>query len=227
MELTGVEALLRWDHPVRGIVLPETILPTLEDTGMIFDAGRWVLHEACKQGATWQGAGASFVVSVNVSTRQLESDTIIDDVRDSLAASGLDPAALVLEVTETALMRDVDATADRLARLKLLGVRIAIDDFGTGYSSLSYLKRFPVDVLKIDQSFIAGIGESSEALAMVHALVQLGTALGLETLAEGIEDAGQLERLRAEGCESGQGFFLGEPGPVSAIDDLLAVRSLP
>jgi diguanylate cyclase (GGDEF)-like protein len=225
LEMTGVEALLRWDHPRRGVVSPEMFVPILEDTGMIFETGRWVLREACTQAVTWHHAGGPFVVSVNVSMRQLESDALVDDVRDALAASGLDPSALVLEVTETALMRDVDATVERLGRLKLLGVRIAIDDFGTGYSSLAYLKRFPVDILKIDRSFIAGIGESSEALAMVHALVQLGHALGLEILAEGIEDARQLDRLRAEGCESGQGFVFAKPMDAAAIDALFTRRA--
>ena len=131
---------------------------------------------------------------------------------------------LVLEVTETALMRDVEATVDRLTRLKALGVRIAVDDFGTGYSSLAYLKRFPVDILKIDRSFVAGIGESPEALAMVRALIQLGRALGLETLAEGIEDGEQLERLRAEGCHSGQGFLFAKPMDAAAIGSLLHRR---
>ena len=174
LEITGVEALLRWDHPTRGIIMPATFIPILEDTGMIFATGRWVLREACRQAATWRRSGSPFVISVNVSMRQLESVALIDDVRDALAASGLDPSSLVIEVTETSLMRDVDATVDRLNRLKLLGVRIAIDDFGTGYSSLAYLKRLPIDILKVDQSFIAGISESSEALAVVHALLQLG-----------------------------------------------------
>ena len=131
----------------------------------------------------------------------------------------------MIEVTETSLMRDVDATVDRLNRLKMLGVRIAIDDFGTGYSSLAYLKRLPIDILKVDQSFIAGIGESTEALAVVHALLQLGRALGLETLAEGIEDARQLELLRAEGCNSGQGFFLAKSMEAAAIEATLTRRA--
>jgi EAL domain-containing protein (putative c-di-GMP-specific phosphodiesterase class I) len=222
LAMTGVEALLRWDHPRRGVVLPTTFVPILEDTGMIFETGRWVLREACRQAAAWQRHGRPLVVSVNVSMRQLESDALVDDVRDALATSGLEPSALVLEVTETALMRDVDATVARLDRLKQLGVRLAIDDFGTGYSSLAYLKRFPVDILKIDQSFIAGIGESSDALAMVHALVQLGRALGLKTLAEGIEDVRQLERLRAEGCETGQGYFFAKPMGATAVGALIA-----
>ena len=220
--MTGVEALLRWQHPERGTVMPDAFIPILEDTGMIFDAGRWVLREACAQGAKWHRAGRPITVSVNVSMRQLESDALLEDVRSALALSGLDPSALVLEVTETALMKDVDATADRLARLKQLGVRIAIDDFGTGYSSLAYLRRFPVDILKIDRSFIAGIGETAGALAMVHALVELGRALGLETLAEGIEDAEQLKRLRAEGCDSGQGYLFARPTDVAGIEVLLA-----
>jgi diguanylate cyclase (GGDEF)-like protein len=221
MEATGVETLLRWHHPRRGIVLPDSFVPILEETGMIFETGRWVLGEACRQAATWSRSGRPLNVAVNVSMRQLEDDVLVHDVRDALDASGLDPSALVLEVTETALMRDVDATVDRLTRLKALGVRIAVDDFGTGYSSLAYLKRFPVDILKIDRSFIAGIGESPEALAMVRALIQLGRALGLETLAEGIEDARQLERLRAEGCESGQGFLFAKPMDAAGIGSLL------
>ena len=224
LEMTGVEALLRWDHPRRGIVMPQTFVPILEDTGMILQAGRWILREACQQAATWQHADRPFVVSVNVSMRQLESDALVDDVRDALLATGLDPGSLVLEITESALMRDAHATVERLARLKQLGVRLAIDDFGTGFSSLAYLKRFPIDILKIDQSFVAAIDESPESLAMVHALVQLGRALGLETVAEGIEDGRQLEYLRAEGCERGQGYLFAKPMSPAAIDALLRPR---
>jgi EAL domain-containing protein (putative c-di-GMP-specific phosphodiesterase class I) len=221
LETTGAEALLRWNHPTRGLVMPDDFIPILEDTGMILEAGRWILHEACMEGARWLKAGRPFIVSVNLSMRQLESDVLVDDVRDALAASGLDPSLLVLEVTETALMRDADAAVARLGRLKKLGLRIAVDDFGTGYSSLAYLKQFPVDILKIDRTFIASIGESPSALAIVHAFVQLGNALGLETLAEGIEDPHQLERLRAEGCGSGQGFLLAKPMDAAAIEVFL------
>jgi EAL domain-containing protein (putative c-di-GMP-specific phosphodiesterase class I) len=188
---------------------------------MIFDSGRWLLHEACAQAAAWRRPGRPLVVSVKVSMRQLESDALVDDVREALAASNLRPSSLVLEVTETALMRDADATVVRLGQLKALGVRIAVDDFGTGYSSLAHLRRFPVDILTIDQSFIAGISESPEALAMVHALLQLGRALGLETRAEGIETDDQLERLRAEGCGSGQGMVFAAPMDGPAIESLL------
>ncbi|MFZ6005799.1 MAG: EAL domain-containing protein [Actinomycetota bacterium] len=221
MEMTGVECLLRWDHPTRGIVLPDDFVPILEETGLIVDVGRWVLDQACSDVARWHGAGRRLAVSVNVSMRQLEDDGLVDDVRAALASSGLDAGSLVLEVTETALMRDVDATVKRLGRLKALGVQIAIDDFGTGYSSLAYLKRFPVDVLKIDQTFVAGLGASTEALAMVRALVQLGRALGLRNLAEGIEHGDQLEHLRDEGCDSGQGFFLSAPMQAADVEELL------
>ncbi len=224
LETTGAEALLRWKHPTRGIVQPDHFIPILEDTGMILEAGRWILHEACNEGARWARAGRPFIVSVNLSMRQLESDVLVDDVRDALAASGLDPSLLVLEVTETALMRDADSAVARLGRLKKLGLRIAVDDFGTGYSSLASHKQVPVDILKIDRTFIASIGESPAALSIVQAFVQLGHALGLETLAEGIEDPHQLERLQAEGCGSGQGFLLAKPMDATAVEAFLTNR---
>jgi len=160
-------------------------------------------------------------MSVNVSARQLESDSLIDDVRGALELSALRPNLLTLEITETTIMRDADRTADRLERLRDLGVRIAIDDFGTGYCSLSYLRRFPIDVLKIDRSFVAGLSESEDARALVRTLVRLGTDLGLLTLAEGIEDDEQLAELRREHCESGQGFLFAKPLDPFALEDLL------
>jgi len=222
MEATSVEALLRWRHPSRGVVAPADFVPMLEETGLIIEVGRWVLHEACRQAKQWQGWGRRLAVSVNVSMRQLETDRLVDDVRDALGASGLDATDLIIEVTETVLMRDTDATIRRLRLLKELGVRVAIDDFGTGYSSLAYLKQFPVDSLKIDRSFIAGIDESNESAALMHTLVQLGRALGLETLAEGIEDRGQLARLQRENCNSGQGYLLGRPVEPEGLEQLLS-----
>jgi EAL domain-containing protein (putative c-di-GMP-specific phosphodiesterase class I) len=219
--LTGVEALIRWQHPQRGVVGPEDFIPALESSGLIIPVGQWVLEQACRQGATWHRAGHCLTVSVNVSAVQLERDRIIDDVNRVLGASGLDPAALILELTETALMIDVQATLVRLKRLKTFGVGIAIDDFGTGYSSLAYLRQFPIDVLKIDQSFVAGIAESSESVAIVHTLVQLGKVLGLTIIAEGIETDDQLERLKAEGVDVGQGFLFGRPLDVGRVDQLL------
>jgi diguanylate cyclase (GGDEF)-like protein len=217
MTVTGVEALLRWNHPTRGVVQPDLFIPLLEETGMIVSIGRWVLETACRQAADWTRLGYHLAISVNVSTRQLESDQLIVDVSAALSASGLDAASLIVEVTETALMRDPDATALRLHTLKTLGVRIAIDDFGTGYSSLAYLRQFPVDSLKIDRSFISGIADSPESAALMHTLVQLGKTLGLETLAEGIEESDQLGHLQGEQCDSGQGFLFARP---LAVDDV-------
>ena len=222
----GVEALLRWRHPVREVVLPDEFIPMLEDTGLIVDVGRWVLNEACQQAADWANQGHDLTMSVNVSMRQLETDGFLDDVREALSASGLEPGSLVVEVTETTLMRDADATIRRLRGLKELGVLVAIDDFGTGYSSLSYLRQFPVDALKIDRSFIAAMSESPESAALIHTLVELGQTLGFETLAEGIEDRSQLERLRNERCARGQGFFFSRAVPPGEIELLLSRGSL-
>jgi diguanylate cyclase (GGDEF)-like protein len=216
-DFTGGEALLRWRHPTRGVVQPDNFIPALESSGLIVTVGAWVLHEACRQGAAWNRQGYRFMMSVNVSGRQLERDRIIDDVSDALQMSGLEPEMLILELTETALMHDVEAAITRLKLLKALGVRIAIDDFGTGYSSLAYLRQFPIDVLKIDRSFVSGIADTSESAALMHTLVQLGKTLGLETIAEGIETDDQRSRLQAEEVEIGQGFLFARP---LAVDDM-------
>ncbi len=217
----GVEALLRWRHPTRGVLAPDEFIPSLEDTGLIVDVGHWVLTEACEQAAQWHRRGHALTMSVNVSMRQLEIDAFVDHVRGALSRSGLDPGSLILEVTETTLMRDTDATVSRLKALKELGVLVAVDDFGTGYSSLAYLRQFPVDALKIDRSFVAAMGDSAESVALVHTLVQLGRTLGIETLAEGIEEQWQLERLQGENCERGQGFLFSRPVDPGAIEALL------
>ena len=210
----GVEALIRWQHPTRGIVGPDEFIPMLEESGLIVEVGRWVLAEACRQTAEWKRRGYDLTVSVNVSMRQLETPALIDHVRQALDVAGLDAGSLLLEITETALMRDADSTITRLTKLKSLGVQIAIDDFGTGYSSLGYLRQFPVDSLKIDRSFITAMADSPESAVLIHTMVALGRALGIGTLAEGIEDEAQLERLRTEGCERGQGFLISRPvGP--------------
>ena len=223
--VTGVEALIRWQHPTRGLISPEVFIPLAEQSGLIVEIGRWVLHAACAQAAVWHAQGHSLGVSVNVSARQLDTDLFIGEVADALAASGLDAASLTLEITETALMRDIDVAARRLRALKSLGVRLAIDDFGTGYSSLAYLRKFPVDALKIDRSFISGVASSGDSKALIHTLVQLGKTLGLETLGEGIEDDGQLETLRREQCDFGQGFLFARPLDAAAIEPLLAATT--
>ena len=219
--ICGVEALLRWRHPSRGTVMPEDFMPLLEDSGLILDVGRVVLQEACRQVAEWNNRGHGLTMAVNVSMRQLETDDFVDDVREALCQHQLDPRSLVIEITETALMRDSEATVRRLRALKDLGVMVAIDDFGTGYSSLAYLQQFPVDSLKIDRSFVAAMGSSSEATALIHTFIELGRALGLETLAEGIEDQVQLEGLRDERCERGQGFLFSCAVEPEEIDLLL------
>ncbi len=218
---TGVEALLRWRHPVRGVVMPDDFIPALESNGLIVPVGLWVLQEACRQGAAWHSQGHRFAVSVNISAKQLERDRIVDDVRAALSTSGFNPAKLVLELTETSLMHDVEATVIRLKALKKLGVHLAIDDFGTGYSSLAYLRQFPIDILKIDRSFVSGIVDTKEAAALVHTLVQLGKALGLETIAEGVENNEQRRQLIAEKVDTGQGFLFARPLDVEAVDRLL------
>jgi EAL domain-containing protein (putative c-di-GMP-specific phosphodiesterase class I) len=220
-ECTGVEALLRWRHPARGMVGPASFVPVLESTGQIVEVGAWVLEEACRQGAAWYAKGYRFTVSVNVSGRQLELERVVNDVRFTLSRSGFDPRMLVLELTETTLMNDVPETLLRLQALKATGVRLAIDDFGTGYSSLAYLRLFPIDILKIDRSFVAGMDDSLEAAALVHTLVQLGKALGLETIAEGIEDDDQRLRLQREGVDTGQGFLLSKPIDAAAVERFL------
>jgi diguanylate cyclase (GGDEF)-like protein len=222
--MTGVEALIRWRHPRLGVVSPNDFIPMAERSGLIVPIGRWVLEEASRQAAAWRRCGHHIGVSVNVSARQLDGDGLIEDVRHALTRSGLEPASLTLEVTETALMRDPDAAAERLATLRVLGVRIAIDDFGTGYSSLAYLRRFPADVLKIDRSFVEGVATSTEAAALVHTLVQLGQSLGLETLAEGIEHRAQLQVLLREHCDVGQGFLFSRPLEPEAVAELLDYR---
>jgi diguanylate cyclase (GGDEF)-like protein len=211
LSMVGVEALLRWDHPTRGIVGPDTFIPILEQTGQIKEVGRWVLGQACQQMADWHARGDTLDISVNVSGRQLDDDSIVEHISQALGLSGLPASYLVIEVTETVLMRNADATAKRLHALKELGVRIAVDDFGTGYSSLAYLQRFPVDCLKIDQSFTNAISASPESKALIGTLVQLGKDLGLTTLAEGVETPSQMAHLRGEHVKEAQGFLLARP----------------
>jgi diguanylate cyclase (GGDEF)-like protein len=218
MSPTGVEALIRWKHPVRGVVQPDDFVPLLEETGMIIEIGKWVLEEACSQGAAWHQAGYPIGMAVNVSGRQLDTDQLIGEIEGALSHSGLNPAALTIEITETTLMRNAEETARRLTEIKQLGVRIAIDDFGTGYSSLAHLQRFPVDALKIDRSFISGLRQNEEGETLVRTLVQLGKALSIETFAEGIEQQQELSLLRDEDCDSGQGFLFARPLDVAATE---------
>jgi diguanylate cyclase (GGDEF)-like protein/PAS domain S-box-containing protein len=224
--IIGVEALLRWHHPTRGLVPPAQFIPLAESTGLINPIGRWVLAEACKQAVAWQRQHPGqtlLTMSVNISGRQLQSPGLADDVADALEASGLSPACLVLEMTESVLMTDTEENLELLQRLKDKGIRLAIDDFGTGYSSLSYLHRFPVDILKIDRSFVERLSERSDDAELAGTIVRLGQSLRMSTIAEGIEDHEQLDALRRMACDLGQGFYLARPVPAAQIDQLLGV----
>src|SRR5215203_5460375 len=211
MTPTGVEALLRWRRPGRGVVQPEEFIPLLEESKLIIDVGAWVLREACEQAARWQEEGRALGLAVNVSQLQLDTDELIDDVKVALTATGLRPEALTIEITETCLMSDAEETARRLNELKKLGVRIAVDDFGTGYSSLSHLRQFPVDVLKIDRSFVSQLAEGGENEILLHTLLQLGKALEIETTAEGVERPQDLNLIRDKECDNAQGFLFARP----------------
>jgi diguanylate cyclase (GGDEF)-like protein len=219
--VVGVEALLRWRHPNSGVISPEVFIPIAEETGMIVAIGDWVLKQACAQCAAWRAKGHRLTIAVNVSARQLERAEFVDEVRDTLHDSGLDAETLTLEITETVLMRKPETTATLLGELKALGVRIAVDDFGTGYSSLAYLRQFPVDSLKIDRTFITGLARSREAHALTHTLIQLGKALGLQTLAEGVEEHNQVRALQLEGCDLAQGFLFARPLAPDALESFL------
>jgi diguanylate cyclase (GGDEF)-like protein len=225
----GVEALLRWEHPQYGRLLPQHFVPLAEETGLIVQLGAWVLEEACRQLQAWNRAHpeAVLAVSVNISGRQLQGAGLADALRRALASSGVDPAKVVLEITESVLMQETDSVLDRLRQLKALGVRLAIDDFGTGYSSLSYLQRFPIDILKIAKPFVEEVGKGADRSALARAIIGLGDTLRLDTIAEGIEMAEQRAALLQLGCTLGQGHYFWPALPAAAVEELLAAGRLP
>jgi len=224
-EITGCEALVRWQHPERGLVLPGQFIPLAEETGLVVPLGWWVLDEACRQAQAWRAASAGLgglVVSVNLSARQLQHPELLARVRQALEGSGVEPGRVVLELTESAIMHDAAVAKRRLEGLKSFGLRLALDDFGTGYSSLSHLQRFPIDILKLDKSFVDPLGTTAGGDVLAAAIVGLSDALGLRTVAEGIERAEQAAVLVELGCRFGQGYHFGRPmGP-----DQLAARVL-
>jgi diguanylate cyclase (GGDEF)-like protein/PAS domain S-box-containing protein len=223
----GAEALIRWNDPERGLLLPADFLPLAEETGLIIPLGRWVLEQACAQSAAWQSdvcRRRPYRVSVNVSGHQLLSDDAPAMVAGALASSGLDPARLAVEITETVLLGETSAAVKVLTQLNALGVRIVLDDFGTGYSSLSYLKRLPFDAVKLDRLFVRGLDESSVDQQIIGAVVQMARALRMTVVAEGVETEGQRRRLRELGCHVLQGYYFARPMPAEEMTAMLAAQ---
>ena len=222
-QVVGAEALVRWNHPSGGLIAPAGFIPAAEESGDILEIGRWVLEQACRAARRWQERypDRHLAINVNVSPKQLQDDSFVASVGQCLAASGLEPGRLVLEITETALLEEPDHTMEVLATLRRLGVRVALDDFGTGFSSLSHLRRFPIDVLKVDQSFVSDLSRGDQPKSIVQAIIELGQTLNIEVVAEGIERDDQLTALSAMNCPLGQGFLLGRPIDSAAFDSLL------
>ena len=226
--ITGVEALIRWIHPTRGLVPPLDFIPLAEETGLIVPIGQWVLHEAARYAVSLQEhypMDPPFHMAVNLSARQVARPELVDEVHEILVETGLEPDSLILEITESVMMQDMELSIERLGALKQLGVRLAVDDFGTGYSSLNYIRRFPVDILKVDKSFVDGVSEGGEASALTAAVIELAGILNLKPVAEGIERADQLERLLELHCDMGQGFFFAKPLPAGELQALLTERN--
>jgi EAL domain-containing protein (putative c-di-GMP-specific phosphodiesterase class I) len=222
--ISGVEALIRWIHPERGMVPPLDFIPLAEETGLIVPIGRWVLRAACLYAKELQAAFPNdppYHMAVNLSARQLARPEIVEEVRQVLEETGLEPQSLTLEITESVMMADMDMSIERLGELKQLGVKLAVDDFGTGYSSLNYIRRFPVDILKVDKSFVDGVSEGGEASALTAAVIELAGILNLKPVAEGIERADQLDKLVELKCDLGQGFYFAKPLPSGELQQML------
>jgi len=218
--LLGVEALVRWRHPEAGVLMPGRFIQVVEECGQIVKLGRWVLKQACRDLCAWRrsiAGGAGLRLAVNISGRHLQHGELVHDVAQALAESGLEPGNLVIELTESTIMYNTDANLERFHSLKALGVRLAIDDFGTGYSSLSYLHRFPIDILKIDRSFVSSLTNSDNGPELARAVITLGETLGLETVAEGIEYDPQVAALLALGCVAGQGFLFAKASSLEQL----------
>jgi EAL domain-containing protein (putative c-di-GMP-specific phosphodiesterase class I) len=224
-EVIGVEALVRWQHPKRGLVGPDQFIALTEETGLIVPLGSWVLREACRQWKRWEESGTPPPrMSVNLSTRQLGQPDLVDVVAEALHETGMDPGRLSLEITESTVLADTESALGTLEALKRHGVRISLDDFGTGYSSLALLKRIPVDELKVDRSFVAGLGLDPQDSPIVSTVVGLAEALGLAAVAEGVETTAQAEELRRIGCLFAQGFYFARPQPPERMTMLLGSR---
>jgi len=224
--ITEVEALIRWQHAKRGLLQPDSFIGLTEETGLIVPIGQWVLKEACRQARVWQLEFPStppLVMSVNLSAKQFQHPTLVQEISQVLEESGLDAGSLKLEITESVVMQDAPATLAKLKELKDLGIRLAIDDFGTGYSSLGYLKRFPVDTLKIDRSFVKGLSKEGNDNAIVRAVVTVAKTLNMDVTAEGVETDQQRIELVALGCDRAQGFLFAKPADADHVGPLLAI----
>jgi EAL domain-containing protein (putative c-di-GMP-specific phosphodiesterase class I) len=221
-EITGIEALIRWQQPERGLVPPAQFVPVAEDCGLIVQIGRWVLREACKQARAWQNAGLPLLpLAVNVSAVEFRDESFVEGVRAILSETGLEARYLELELTEGVLMEHAESTAAVLQQLRMMGVHLVVDDFGTGYSSLSYLQQFPIDVLKIDRSFVRRITADLDDSPIVSAIIDMGKNLSQRVIAEGIETPEQLAFLRAHHCAEGQGYLFSQPLAAAQFAHLL------
>jgi EAL domain-containing protein (putative c-di-GMP-specific phosphodiesterase class I) len=226
--IVGAEALLRWQHPERGLVPPDEFIPLAEETGLIMPIGEWVLRQACSQAATWSKSGLGALrVTVNVSARQVEQPGIVQLVSEVLAETGLPPQYLHLELTEGAVMRHIDTVISTLSALRSLGVGISVDDFGTGYSSLGYLKRFPIDTIKIDRSFVSDVTTDQNDAAIVTTVIAMARSLNLRVIAEGVETEPQLDFLRRAECDEFQGFLLSRAVLPDAFEELVRRHQQP
>jgi EAL domain-containing protein (putative c-di-GMP-specific phosphodiesterase class I) len=221
-QIVGMEALIRWQHPELGMIPPAKFIPIAEDSGLIVPIGEWVIQEACRQNKSWQGAGLPCVpVAVNLSAIQFRQSNFSAVIERALHTSGLDPRYLELEVTESAFVEDVDRALATMQALKTMGLSLAIDDFGTGYSSLAYLRRFPIDKLKVDRSFVRDIVTDPGDASLCSAIISLAEILGLDVVAEGVETDAQLAFLQQHGCAVMQGFYFSRPVAAEDVDALL------
>jgi EAL domain-containing protein (putative c-di-GMP-specific phosphodiesterase class I) len=221
-EITGAEALIRWTHPTRGLVSPAQFIPIAEDCGLILPIGKWVLREACRQARAWLDAGLLLgTMAVNISALEFRDENFLEGVFATLQDAGVDPKSLELELTESVLMKHAEAAASLLEALRARGVQLAVDDFGTGYSSLSYLRKFRIDALKIDQSFVRQITTIPDETTIVAAVISMGRSLKLRVVAEGVETQAQMQFLRAHECDEAQGYYFSPPVPPQQFAKLL------
>jgi EAL domain-containing protein (putative c-di-GMP-specific phosphodiesterase class I) len=221
-QVVGVECLIRWHHPERGLLSPFEFIEVAEETGAIVDMGNWIIQEACRTGRTLcEQAGRNVQIAVNISPRQFKDHNLVSTIRRNLRETGLEPATLEIEITETMLMADVEAANQTVHKLHELGVRLAIDDFGTGYSSLNYLKKFPINTVKVDRSFVMDIPDSEDDMAITSAVIAMAHRLNMEVVAEGVETRDQLEFLTSHHCEYAQGFLFSKPLPLSSIRHMI------